>query len=600
MEEAMTPRTLVDIFRNLKTLNKPDLHLYKKDGRWIPVSSNEFIERVKWVACAFEGLGVAPGDRIALLSENRPEWSTVDFACQCYGAVLVPIFPTMVSAQTEYLLQDSGTVLAFASTSDQAKKVLDAKGTCPKLKHVIAFDDLHEPGVISFPSFLEEGKKRHESNPEAFEQWADSRKPDDLATLIYTSGTTGEPKGAMLMQSNFVSNVVAGCQILPFDSSNIALSFLPLSHVFERLIEYCYYHRGATIAFAESIDSVKDNLLEVNPTIFGAVPRVYEKVFSRIHDKVAKGSPLQQKIFAAAISVGKEVLELRQQKKTPGAFLAAQRFLFERLVYGKIRAALGTRFRMAISGGAPLAKDLAEFFWGIGVEIYEGYGLTETSPVIAVNSPSAWKLGTVGRVLPGVEVKIAEDGEILARGPNIMKGYYNKPEATREAIDNDGWFHTGDIGIIDEDGFLKITDRKKELIVNSNGKNIAPAPIENALKSEPYVSQAVVIGDRRKFLSCLIVPNLEKLADWAKANGMAGRTSEELIADERILALFQKIIDRWNTDRPHEQMIRRFGLLPAEFTIEGGELTPKLSVKRRVVDTKYRDVIDRLYAGSKD
>ncbi|MCG3190955.1 MAG: Long-chain-fatty-acid--CoA ligase FadD15 [Thermoanaerobaculia bacterium] len=596
----MTPRTLVDIFRNLKSLNKPDLHLYKKDGQWHPISSNEFIERVKWVSCALEGLGVGQGDRVALLSENRTEWATVDFACQCYGAVMVPIFPTMVSAQAEYLLQDSGTVVAFASTDEQAKKVLDAKGNCPKLKHVVVFNDLHEPGLISYESLLAEGKKIHESNPSAFDQRADSRTPDDLATLIYTSGTTGEPKGAMLTQNNFVSNVLAGCQVLPFDSSNVALSFLPLSHVFERLIEYCYYHRGATIAFAESIDALKDNLLEVNPTLFGAVPRVYEKVYGRIHDKVAKGTPLQKKIFESAIETGKEVLELRQAKKSPGAVLAAKHFLFEKLVYGKIRAALGSRFRLAISGGAPLAKDLAQFFWGIGVEIYEGYGLTETSPVIAVNTPSAWKLGTVGRVLPGVEVKIAEDGEILARGPNIMKGYFNKPEATREAIDPDGWFHTGDIGIVDEDGFLKITDRKKELIVNSNGKNIAPAPLENALKTEPFISQAVIIGDRRKFLSCLIVPNLEKLADWANSNGMAGKRAEDLIADERVKAIYQKILDRANTDKPHEQMIRRFMLLPAEFTIEGGELTPKLSVKRRVVDTKYKDLIDQMYAGSKD
>ncbi len=596
----MTPRTLVDIFRNLKNLNKPDLHLYKKDGRWIPISSNEFIDRVKWVSCAFEGLGVVPGDRIALLSENRPEWSTIDFACQCYGAPLVPIFPTMVAAQAEYLIQDSGSVVAVASTVEQAKKVLDAKPNCPKLKHVVVLNDIPEPGLIPFDQLLREGKRIYESNPQAFELRADARKPDDLATLIYTSGTTGEPKGAMLTQTNFVSNTLAGCQVLPFDSDNVALSFLPLSHVFERLIEYCYYHRGATIAFAESIDTLKDNFIEVNPTIFGAVPRVYEKVYGRIHDKISKESAMKKALFDRAIAVGKEVLELRQQKKTPGALLAGQYFLFDKLIYGKIRAALGSRFRMAISGGAPLAKDLAEFFWAIGVEIYEGYGLTETSPVIAVNAPGAWRLGSVGRVLPGVEVKIAADGEILARGPNIMKGYFNKPEATREAINPEGWFHTGDIGVIDDDGFLKITDRKKELIVNSNGKNIAPAPLENGLKSEPLIAQAVVIGDRRKYLSCLIVPNLEKIADWAKDNGMSGRPVEDVIADPRVVAMYQKIIDKANAGKPHEQVIIRFSLLPAEFTIEGGELTPKLSVKRRIIDTKYKDLIDQMYAGGRE
>jgi long-chain acyl-CoA synthetase len=465
---------------------------------------------------------------------------------------------------------------------------------------VVVLDDVPFGGILSYAKVLDDGKTTFEKDSSAFDRRADARTPEDLATLIYTSGTTGEPKGAMLTQNNFISNTLAGCSVLPFDSSSVALSFLPLSHVFERLIEYCYYYRGATIAFAESLEKLKDNFLEVNPTMFGAVPRVYEKVYSRIQEKVAKGSPMKQKLFAAAIDVGKEVLALRAKKKTPGMVLAAQHFVFERLVYGKIREALGNRFRFAISGGAPLSKELAEFFWAVGVEIYEGYGLTETSPVIAVACPSAWRLGTVGRILPGVEAKIADDGEILTRGPHVMKGYYKKAEATKEAIDPDGWFHTGDIGLIDEDGFLKITDRKKELIVNSNGKNIAPAPIENALKNEAFVSQAVLIGDRRKFLSCLMVPDLEKLAAWAEANGAEGKTPEELIADPRILSTFQEIIDRWNKGKPHEQMIRKFALLPSEFTIEGGELTPKLSVKRRVIDTKYKAVIDALYSGSGD
>ena len=596
----MTPRTLVDLFRNLEGLNKPDLHLYKKNGSWLPISSKEFVERVKWLSCGLETLGVRPGDRVALLAENRPEWSVIDFACQCYGAALVPIFPTMVASQADYLLNDSGTVVAFASTQDQASKVLDAKASCPGLKHVVVLDEVPFGGILTYEKVLADGKAAFEKDPSAFDKRADARTPDDLATLIYTSGTTGEPKGAMLTQSNFVSNAMAGCSILPFDSNNVALSFLPLSHVFERLIEYCYYHRGVTIAFAESLEKLKDNFLEVNPTMFGAVPRVYEKVYSRIQEKVAAGSPLKQKLFAAALAVGKEVLELRAKKKTPGAALAAQHFVFERLVYSKIREAMGNRFRFAISGGAPLSKELAEFFWAFGVEIYEGYGLTETSPVIAVACPSAWRLGTVGKILPGVETKIADDGEILTRGPHVMKGYYKKPEATKEAIDPDGWFHTGDIGLIDEDGFLKITDRKKEIIVNSNGKNIAPAPIENALKNEAYVSQAVVIGDRRKFLSCLLVPDPEKLASWAQAHGLAEKSPEEMVWDPRLHQIFQEIVDRWNKGKPHEQMIRKFVLVPSEFTIEGGELTPKLSVKRRVIDTKYKALIDTMYEGTGD
>jgi len=591
-----TPSTLVDIFRNLETLGKPDLLLYKKQGAWLPVSSSAFAEDVKSVAGAFGTLGIPDGSAVVLLSENRPEWPTIDFACQCYGSVLVPVFPTMVTDQVEYIVRDCGATVAFASTPDQAAKLVAAQPKCPKLKNVFVFDHAGGGGK-PFAKLLEEGRKAHLASPATFDRRANARKPADLATFIYTSGTTGEPKGAMLVQSNFVSNVLAGCTILPFDSTAVALSFLPLAHVFERLLEYCYYHRGATVAFAESIDKLRDNLVEVNPHMFGAVPRVYEKVYARVMDKVDAGSPAKKKLFQAAIAVGKEVLKFRDEKKTPGGALALQHFLYERLVYRKIREALGSRFRFAVSGGAPLSKDLAEFFWSIGVEIYEGYGLTETSPVITVNGPAAWRLGTVGRILPGVECVIAPDGEILTRGPHVMKGYYGKPEATAEAIDPDGWFHTGDIGVIDGDGFLKITDRKKEIIVNSNGKNIAPAPIESALKADPFVSQPVVIGDRRKFLSCLIVPNFEKLKDWAAKNGLSGLSDQQLLDEPRVLQIYQGIIDRWNLGKPHEQVINAFRLLPAELTIEGGELTPTLKVKRRIVDQKYRSVIDGLYTG---
>jgi long-chain acyl-CoA synthetase len=591
-------RTLVDIFRGVERLGKPDLMLEKRDGSWRPISSDEFVRRVKAIHAGLATLDVPPGGRVALLSENRPEWSIIDFACQTYGATLVPIFPTMVTEQTEYLLKDSGATVAFASNAQQAQKVLDARPRCRSLAHLFAFDPVELDGVLPFADLLDAGKKALEADPAAFDRRADARTPDDLATLIYTSGTTGEPKGAMLTQANFVTNVTSGCELLPFDSSAVALSFLPLSHVFERTIEYCYFYRGATIAYAESIEKLKENLAEVNPHLFGAVPRVYEKVYGRIQDNVEKSSPLKKKLFAAAIDTGKQVLRLKEKRQTPGATLALKHFLFERLVYQKIRAALGSRFRFAISGGAPLAKDLGEFFWAIGVEVYEGYGLTETSPVIAVNCPSAWRLGTVGKILPGVEVKIAPDGEILARGPNIMKGYWNKPEATKDAIDAQGWFHTGDIGKVDDDGFLAITDRKKELLVNSNGKNIAPAPIEGFLKGDPFVSQPVVIGDRRKFLTCLIVPNFEKLEEWARANGMARLSREELIADERVRQVFQRTIDQWNKGKPHEQMIGKFALLPNELTIEGRELTPTLKVKRRIIDEKYKNVIDDLYAGS--
>jgi long-chain acyl-CoA synthetase len=598
----MTPRTLVDIFRNLADTPKPDLLLHKQGGKWIPISTAEFMDRVKSVSCALEGLGVKLGGRVALLSENRPEWSIVDFACQCYGAVLVPIFPTMVADQVAYLMKDSGTTIAFASTSDQAAKILAAKETSPEvrqaLKHVIVFDGSSHAGTTSYGGILETGRAAHAADPSAFEKRADARQPSDLATLIYTSGTTGEPKGAMLMQSNFVSNAVAGCSVLPFDSGAVALSFLPLSHVFERCIEYCYYHRSATIAYAESIDKLRDNLSEVNPHLFGAVPRVYEKVYGRVQETLSKSSPGKQKLFARAIEAGKKVTALRAKKQTPGFGLALEHFVYERLVYRKIRAALGSRFRFAISGGAPLAKELAEFFWAVGVEIYEGYGLTETSPVIAVASPAAWRLGTVGKILPGVECRIAPDGEILTRGPHVMKGYFGKPKETAEAIDADGWFHTGDIGRIDEDGFLMITDRKKEILVNSNGKNVAPAPIEGFLKGHPFVSLPIVIGDRRKFLSCLFVPNFEKLAAWAKENGLGSLPMDDLVKEPRVVAIFQSAVDDWNTGKPHEMLINRFAILPRDLTIESGELTPTLKVKRRIVDEHFKHLIDGMYEGT--
>ena len=598
----MTPRTLVDIFRNLAETPKPDLLLHKQGGKWIPVSTAEFMDRVKSVSCALEGLGVQQGGRVALLSENRPEWSIVDFACQCYGAVLVPIFTTMVAEQVAYLMKDSGTTVAFVSTSEQAAKILAAKEVSPEvrqaLKHVIVFDASSLAGTTPYAGVLETGRAAYAADPSAFEKRADARVPTDLATLIYTSGTTGEPKGAMLTQGNFVSNVVSACSIVPFDSTAVVLSFLPLAHVFERTIEYAYYYRSATIAYAESIDKLRDNLSEVNPHLFGAVPRVYEKVYGRVQENLSKSSPGKRKLFAKAIEAGKKVTELRAKKKTPGFGLALEHFIYERLVYRKVRAALGSRFRFAISGGAPLAKELAEFFWAVGIEVYEGYGLTETSPVIALACPSAWRLGTVGKIVPGVECKIAADGEILTRGPHVMKGYFNKPKETADAFDADGWFRTGDIGRIDEDGFLMITDRKKEILVNSNGKNIAPAPIEGHLKGHPFVSLPVVIGDRRKFLSCLFVPNFEKLSAWAKENSLGSLSPDELVKEPRVVAIFQNAVDDWNTGKPHEMLINRFAILPRDLSIESGELTPTLKVKRRIIDDHFKHLIDEMYQGA--
>ncbi len=451
-----------------------------------------------------------------------------------------------------------------------------------------------EPGFLTFGQAVDRGRPLLEMNPGAFEQRAGRVRAEDVATIIYTSGTTGEPKGAMLTHRNFVSNVLGACEVVPITGDGTAMCFLPLSHVFERMLDYAYLYRGATIAYAESIEKLKDNFLEVNPHCFGAVPRVYEKVFARIMNKVESGSSLKKQLFHWAVATGKERLSYEQKAAPVPAGLAFAAKVADKLVLGKIRHALGKRFRYAVSGGAPLSSELAEFFWGAGVTIYEGYGLTETSPVICVNGPHAWRLGTVGRPIPGVEVRIAEDGEILTRGPHVMKGYFNKPEATAEAIDPQGWFHTGDIGQFDSDGYLKITDRKKDLIVLASGKKAAPQPIETELKKSAYVSLPIVLGDRHKFLAALIVPNFERLKEEAAQKGISFDPLT-IDASPAIRALFQKEIDEYNADKPHHEQIRAFALLPADLSVEDGTITPTLKVKRRILETRYQGLIEKMY-----
>jgi long-chain acyl-CoA synthetase len=401
----------------------------------------------------------------------------------------------------------------------------------------------------------------------------------------------------MLTHRNIASNVAASIPAIDIEPTYTALSFLPLSHSFERTVDYIYFYNGCTIAYAESVAAVAQNMQETKPHVFVSVPRVYEKVLSRVQENVAQSSSAKQKIFAWAQGVGREALPYRLQHKSPGGLLGLKLRLADKLVFGKIRERLGGRFIFAVSGGAPLARDVAEFFWAVGVPIYEGYGLSETSPVISVNTPAAVKMGTVGRPVDQVLVRIAEDGEILARGPNIMKGYWNLPEATAEAIDQEGWFHTGDIGELDAQGFLRITDRKKELIINAYGKNIAPAPIENSLKSSRFIGQAVVVGDRRKFLSALLVPDFEALKPWAEKQGLAaGGDMAALLGSPQVRALYEAEVQAVNKGLAHYEQISAWELLPAEFTLETGELTPTQKVKRRVVYKKYGDVIDRLYA----
>jgi long-chain acyl-CoA synthetase len=592
------PRTLNDIYEVTCGIDRPAIMKYKSGDRWLDVTVPEFRDTVRWLATALYEMGVKPGDRVGILSENRPEWTMSDFAILCASAVTVPVYPTLLGWQIEYILNDAGTVTLICSNQEQLEKVLDIRSHVPCLNTIIVCDPpatLPE-GVYSFKDIVARGKKYEEAHGR---QWFDtsrnSRTADDLATLVYTSGTTGNPKGAMLTHGNITSNTVTVREFVPFQPGDIALSILPLSHILERMVDFLYLYKGGCIAYAENVNKVADNLAEVRPQYFGAVPRLFEKMRARVLDNVAAAPPARQKIFRWALKVAEERLPYMVDR-TPMPFgLRLKSAVADKLVFSKIIARLGGRVKYVVSGGAPLSPDLAAFFIGAGVEILEGYGLTETSPVIAVNRPDKRRIGTVGPIIPGVEVKIAADGEILSRGPHIMKGYWNNPEATAAAIDAEGWFHTGDIGEIDADGFLKITDRKKDIIINAYGKNIAPQPIEALLKSSPYVGTPVLIGDRRKYLAALIVPNFEKLEREAAALGVVVNSREELVGDSRVKGLIQTELDRFNKNLDRQEKIRRFALLSRDFTIDDDEITPSLKVKRKNIDKKYKSVIDQMY-----
>ncbi|HEY2092023.1 MAG TPA: long-chain fatty acid--CoA ligase [Thermoanaerobaculia bacterium] len=594
----MEIQTLTDIYALTCDIDRPAALKYKKGERWLDISLAEFRDTIRWFSTGLRTLGVKPGDRVAILSENRPEWAMGDFGILCAAAITVPVYPTLLGWQIEYILNDSGSVACIASSEEQLHKLLDIRSHCPHLHNIIVADAVADmpPGVMTFEQVVAEGRKsEQERGRTRFDELRTSRKPSDLATIVYTSGTTGNPKGAMLTHGNIASNVVSTTKVLPLQGGWVAMSILPLSHILERTADYSYFYRGAVIAYAESVVKVGENLQEVKPDVFAAVPRLFEKMRARILDTVASGSSGKQKIFAWALKIAEERLPYRVENKAMPAGLKIRSAIADKLVFRKILGRLGGRVKFVLSGGAPLSAELAAFFIGAGLEILEGYGLTETSPVITVNSPQKRRIGSVGQLIPGVEVKIAEDGEILSRGPHIMQGYWNNPEATSQSIDAQGWFHTGDIGVI-EDGFLRITDRKKDIIINAYGKNIAPQPLEALLKSSPYIGTPVLIGDRRKFLVALIVPNFEKLERDAAAKGVHADSHEALVADERVKSIFQGEIDRFNQSLDRQEKIRRFTLLPRDFTIEEDEITPSLKVKRKVVDKKYKDIIDSMYA----
>ena len=560
-----------------------------KGGTYLDISYTELSESVAAFSKGLNTLGVQKMDRVAILSENRPEWAITDFGSLKVGAVTVPMFSTLTAAQVSYILKDSGAKIICVSTEKQLEKVTSIRDEVPTLEQVIIFDAVEgemPEGVIQFDAVYEL----------AGEETDNTASEDDLATIIYTSGTTGNPKGVMLTHANFISNVAACKSLIDVSDTDVLLSFLPLSHVFERLGgHYVPLFSGAKIAYAESTFTVAQNMKEVAPTVMLSVPRLYETMHERILRAVQEGSSLKQKIFHWGVSVGSAVSSVIQHGKKPSAILQLQQNIADKLVFAKLKEATGGRLRFFVSGGAALPQSIAEFFHAAGILILEGYGLTETSPVISMNHPEKWKFGTVGAPVPGIEVQIAEDGEILTRGPHVMKGYFNNDTATAEVIDEGGWFHTGDIGVIDADGFVKITDRKKNIIVLSNGKNVAPQPIESELVRSPFISQVLVVGSERKNLAALIVPNSDALKTWASENGIETGDLPAMLQTREVQQHIQSEIRSYLTDFADFEQVRRFVLLEKEFSQEDDEMTPTLKLKRNVIIERYSDEIEQMY-----
>ncbi|HPW16799.1 MAG TPA: long-chain fatty acid--CoA ligase [Candidatus Aminicenantes bacterium] len=586
--------TLSQLFLNTcRTYVKDALLLVKKDGRYAPISTQEFGRRVEHLSLGLADLGLAPGDKLVILSENRPEWTMTDLAALCAGAVTVPIYTSLMPDQIRYIINDSDAKVVVCSNRELWLKVEAVRAGLPNVHHFVLIDEEGPKGVGTLAEIMARGKALAAADPALFEKRALAVGPDDLASIIYTSGTTGVPKGVMLTHANFVSNSKALDQVTDFSAKDTILSFLPLSHVLERMTTFSFLYKGATIAYAESIDTVAENLLEVRPTIMISVPRLFDKIYAKVMDNILAQSAAKKKIFFWALGVGKKHGARRIRRLPIPKALDFQYKLASKLVFSKIVEKTGGRVHFFVSGGAPLSGDVAEFFYAIGITILEGYGLTETSPVLTCNTFEKMKFGTVGPPVPGVEIRIAPDGEILAKGPNVMKGYYKKEAETREAFEG-GWFHTGDIGHFDEEGFLVITDRKKDILVTAGGKNVAPQPIENQLKANTYIQTAVVVGMGRKFISALIVPDFDKLEAYARSKGHAFKDRRELVEKEEIVAFMLAEVNRSTPQLASYERIKKVVLLERDFNAET-ELTPSLKVKRHIVEKAFKDRIDALY-----
>ncbi len=568
----------------------------KKDGQWIATSFKEAVEKVEQIAATLHSMGIKKDDKVAIISSNRIEWAFTDYAAISLGAILVPIYPTLLAEQALYILNDSESKVIIASDKTQIDKINSVRGKLKSTIHFFAMETDSGDSWQKFDSLAKSGQALLEKDKELVLNMIKCVKAEDVSTIIYTSGTTGEPKGAMLTHKNFLSNIESGSQVFTFYPDEVFLSFLPLSHIFERMAgHYLSCYHSVQVAYAESIEKVPENLVEIRPTLMISVPRLYEKMYAKVLENVESGSPIKRKIFYWAIKVGREYIKKIMYHKPVPRILQFKRDIAYKLVFHKLADRLGGKIRYMISGGAPLSAEIAEFFGAAGLYILEGYGLTETSPAISLNQLENFRYGTVGKILPDIEVKIAEDGEILSRGDHIMLGYYNKESATREAIDQEGWFHTGDIGLVDDDGFLVITDRKKNIIVTSGGKNIAPQPIENQLITNKFIEQALVIGDKRKFCSAIIVVSKEFILKWVNENQIDFVNFDEINNIRQIRDLIQTEIDKISQNLARFETIKKFFLTSEQFTIENDMLTPTLKIKRAVVEKKYKVHIDNMY-----
>jgi len=588
--------TLPSRFLNaVDNTSNPRAQMVRRDGRWEAISSQELLRRVAGLSAAFVELGVKPGDRVGLFATNRPEWHTADFAITGAGAITVPVYFNESPDRMSYILKHCGAKVVFVAGERQLDKLLAVRNQLPELENIVVADGgANVPTeCLRYETLIASAGAADISN---YRQRASQVLPGQLASIIYTSGTTGEPKGVMLTHTNLCSNAIdSGKDFHLNPAVDMALSFLPLSHVYERTVAYIYLFQGCPVAYVPFIEDVAQALLEVHPSLTAAVPRFFEKIYARLVEQGSKNTGLKRKIFDWAMKVASQSVHWKASGGHASLAVKLQWLLADALVYKKIRAGMGGRLRQVGSGGAPLSKELAEFFWAVGVPIYQGYGLTETSPIVSNNFPHN-RVGSSGLPIANVQVRIAEDGEIQVKGSCVMQGYYKNPEATREVLSEDGWFSTGDIGHLDADGYLYITDRKKDLLKTAAGKFVAPQPIENALKTSPYILNAIVIGDKRKFIAALIVPNPTTLAARLADEGVKLSSNAELVAHPRAHAIIEEEVKRLTAHLAQYETIKRFALLPEDFTFDNGSLTFTLKLKRRVVEQKYRAVIDALYA----